>query len=477
MTTMGDRVLNLALPKIGEKSLFTKDLEDALKNGGVDFVVHSLKDLPTALPIGMAIGAILEREDPRDVLILNAKHKGKTLKTLPKGSTIGTSSLRRSAQLARTYKHLNVCDIRGNLNTRLAKLDSDETIFDGIILAQAGVNRMGWQERISQILEPNDILYAVGQGALAVECRSNDEYILDMLSKLCHLDTQCRILAERSFLKTLGGGCSAPVAVHTNLKRNHDTSELNIIGAVWSLDGTIKIQDQIECQFPCTTDTPRKKQKTKHEHGAGEGVTNKNSPPKIIDDFMPSSSKMGAGDTSDMTMQHLINIHGDLFKKCPFSSKLPEKDSQNTSKADTQGSCKKTAEICPINFAVGQDVMGECPVFETAEQKLVAFNKLGGESKDCSAKAINTQESKNNVEKCPFQPVLFDYDETKKIENVPDLIDNSDILYCGMYRQKYITEIIFQSCEQLGKKLAGNLIKKGALEVMQVAQNEIREKV
>lgn len=140
MTTMGDRVLNVALPKIGEKSLFTKDLEDALTKGGVDFVVHSLKDLPTALPVGMAIGAVLEREDPKDVLLLNAKHAGKTLQTLPKGCVIGTSSLRRSAQLARSYKHLSVCDIRGNLNTRLAKLDADGTKFDGIILAHAG----GW---------------------------------------------------------------------------------------------------------------------------------------------------------------------------------------------------------------------------------------------------------------------------------------------------------------------------------------------
>jgi hydroxymethylbilane synthase len=151
MTTMGDRVLNKSLPKIGEKSLFTKDLEDALRNGGVDFVVHSLKDLPTSLPVGMAIGAVLEREDPRDALVLNEDHAGKTLQTLPKGSIIGTSSLRRSAQLARYYPHLVVCDIRGNLNTRLAKLDVAQSKFSGIILAQAGLVRMGWQKRISQV--------------------------------------------------------------------------------------------------------------------------------------------------------------------------------------------------------------------------------------------------------------------------------------------------------------------------------------
>lgn len=226
MTTMGDRVLNVSLPKIGEKSLFTKDLEDALTNGGVDFVVHSLKDLPTSLPVGMAIGAVLEREDPRDALVLNEKHRGLTLKTLPGGCTIGTSSLRRTAQLSRCYSHLSVCDIRGNLNTRLAKLDAGDSKFAGIILAQAGLVRMGWQERVSQLLEPTELLYAVGQGALAVECRSNDEKILDMLGRLCHLNTQCRILAERSFLKTLGGGCSAPVAVCTTI----EDSELKIEG-------------------------------------------------------------------------------------------------------------------------------------------------------------------------------------------------------------------------------------------------------
>ena len=197
MTTMGDRILNKSLPKIGEKSLFTKDLENALRDGGVDFVVHSLKDLPTALPIGMAIGAVLKREDPRDALVLNEKFKGKTLATLPEGSVIGNSSLRRSAQLQRHYKNITVCDIRGNLNTRLAKLDAEHSKFSGIILAQAGLERMNWSARIDQVLNPSDLLYAVGQGALAVECRSNDEYILNMLSSLCHLKSQCIILAER----------------------------------------------------------------------------------------------------------------------------------------------------------------------------------------------------------------------------------------------------------------------------------------
>lgn len=246
MSTMGDRVLNISLPKIGEKSLFTKDLEDALRNGGVDFVVHSLKDLPTSLPSGMAIGAVLERGDPRDALLLNEKHKGATLSTLPAGSIIGTSSLRRTAQINRFYPHLVVNDVRGNLNTRLAKLDCPASKYSGLILAQIGVERMGWKDRIDQVLEPTDIMYAVGQGALAVECRDNDNYILEMLERITSYDAECEILTERSFLKTLGGGCSAPVAVHTILKRGVDDKlEVDIRGGVWSLDGKEQIIDSV----------------------------------------------------------------------------------------------------------------------------------------------------------------------------------------------------------------------------------------
>lgn len=470
MTTMGDRVLNVALPKIGEKSLFTKDLEDALTTGGVDFVVHSLKDLPTVLPVGMAIGAVLEREDPKDVLVLNAKHAGKTLQTLPKGSVIGTSSLRRSAQLARSYKHLTVCDIRGNLNTRLAKLDADGTKFDGIILAHAGVSRMGWEKRISQVLEPEELLYAVGQGALAVECRSNDEFILEMLGKLCHLDTQCRILAERSFLKTLGGGCSAPVAVHSILKHPRDEKgEIELIGAVWSLDGTTKIEDQLKCELNFESDnnnSPPKKLKTVHDPAETD------SPPKIIDDSLATTSKI---EGSDMTINKLITIHGDLFKKCPFSGKMlstaavpPEKSSNGS----------KTTEACPIDFAVGQDVMGECPYFESTQEKVEASHDLS------SNKCPVIDASTSSVEKCPYleqtkdHVKLIEYDEANTLTNdTPKLVDHSNELYCGMHRHKCVKKDIFDVCEGLGKQLANNLISKGALEVMRCAQNEIHGKI
>lgn len=241
MSTIGDMVLDKPLTKIGEKSLFTKELEIALEQGLVDFVVHSLKDLPTTLPDGMCIGAVLKREDPRDAVVMHKKHTGKTLMTLPQGSVIGTSSLRRRAQLNKIYPHLTVEDIRGNLNTRLAKLESGT--FDAILLATAGIIRMGWQDKITEILDEDEFLYAVGQGALAVECREDDFAILELLEPLHHGTTALRCLAERSFLRTLEGGCSAPVAVFSNMSGRR----LTLNGAVWSLNGDKTLQQTIYC--------------------------------------------------------------------------------------------------------------------------------------------------------------------------------------------------------------------------------------
>ncbi|XP_014610652.1 PREDICTED: porphobilinogen deaminase [Polistes canadensis] len=245
MNTKGDKILDKSLPKIGEKSLFTEELELALETGRVDFLVHSLKDLPTILPQGMVLGAILKREDPRDAVVMSKKYKDKTLSTLPEGSVIGTSSLRRSAQLARNMQHLTVQNIRGNLNTRLKKLDDEESPFAAIILAVAGLKRMGWDDRISQILEPEEALYAVGQGALGVECRESDWNILSLLEPLHDIDATLRCVCERSFLKTLGGGCSAPVAVSSTLTEK----DLVITGAVWSLDGQTLIKDTAKCEL------------------------------------------------------------------------------------------------------------------------------------------------------------------------------------------------------------------------------------
>lgn len=245
MNTKGDKILDIALPKIGEKSLFTEELENALEHGGVDFLVHSLKDLPTTLRDGLAIGAILEREDPRDAVVMSQAFSTFTLETLPPGSVIGTSSLRRSAHLARSMKHLKVDTIRGNLNTRLKKLDDEKGHFAAIILAVAGLKRMGWENRISQYLESEDTLYAVGQGALAIECREGDSKILTLLEPLNDLHSTLRCVAERSFLKCLGGGCSAPVGVCSTL----ENKELSVTGAVWSLDGKILVRDSLKCKL------------------------------------------------------------------------------------------------------------------------------------------------------------------------------------------------------------------------------------
>ncbi|XP_038159081.1 porphobilinogen deaminase-like isoform X3 [Cyprinodon tularosa] len=254
MSTIGDKILDTALSKIGEKSLFTKELENALERNEVDLVVHSLKDLPTTLPAGFTIGAVLKRENPHDAVVLHPNHAGKTLDSLPEKSVIGTSSLRRAAQLKKRFPHLEFKDIRGNLNTRLKKLDEKDD-FAAIILAAAGLKRMGWEDRISLILEPEDCMYAVGQGALAVEVRARDVDILEMVSVLHDPDTVLRCIAERAFLKQLEGGCSVPVAVHTEVKG----SQLYLTGAVYSLDGSESLKETMETSIAAGDEQSREK--------------------------------------------------------------------------------------------------------------------------------------------------------------------------------------------------------------------------
>uniref|UniRef100_A0A8K9V7Q0 hydroxymethylbilane synthase n=1 Tax=Oncorhynchus mykiss TaxID=8022 RepID=A0A8K9V7Q0_ONCMY len=221
--------------EIGD-NLFT-----ALERNEVDLVVHSLKDLPTALPPGFTIGAVLKRENPHDAVVLHPKNTGKSLDTLPDKSVIGTSSLRRAAQLKKRFPHLEFKDIRGNLNTRLKKLDEKDD-FSAIILAAAGLRRMGWESRVSQILGPEDCMYAVGQGAIAIEVRAKDKDILEMVSVLHDPNTVLRCIAERAFLRRLEGGCSVPVAVHTEVK----ASQLYLTGAVYSLDGSDSLKETMQ---------------------------------------------------------------------------------------------------------------------------------------------------------------------------------------------------------------------------------------
>ncbi|NJR61459.1 MAG: hydroxymethylbilane synthase [Cyanobacteria bacterium CRU_2_1] len=231
MNTQGDKILDVALAKIGDKGLFTKELELGMLNGDIDFAVHSLKDLPTRLPEGLILGCVTERENPADALVVHANHHDKQIDTLPEGAVIGTSSLRRLAQLRHHYPHLTFKDIRGNLNTRLQKLDNGE--YDAIILAVAGLKRLDMADRIHQVLSPEVSLHAVGQGALGIECRAEDNEIILLLKALEHQPTAQRCDAERSFLRELEGGCQVPIGVNTTL----DGEMLTLVGMVASIDG------------------------------------------------------------------------------------------------------------------------------------------------------------------------------------------------------------------------------------------------
>jgi len=239
MATQGDKILDVALAKIGDKGLFTKELEAQMLVGQADIAVHSLKDLPTNLPNGLKLGCITIREDPADALVVNKKNDCYKLENLPEGSIVGTSSLRRLAQLRNKYPHLVFKDIRGNVITRIEKLDAGE--FDCIILAAAGLKRLGFESRIHQII-PNEIsLHAVGQGALGIECKSDDEKILEIINVLEDKPTSQRCLAERAFLRDLEGGCQVPIGVNSNI----DNGLLYLTGMVASLDGERLIKDQV----------------------------------------------------------------------------------------------------------------------------------------------------------------------------------------------------------------------------------------
>ena len=238
MATQGDKILDVALAKIGDKGLFTKELEAQMLVGRAEIAVHSLKDLPTNLPEGLMLGCITEREDPADALVVNAKNANHRLDTLPEGAVVGTSSLRRLAQLRHHYPHLSFKDVRGNVITRLEKLDSGD--YDCLILAAAGLERLGFGDRIHQII-PGDIsLHAVGQGALGIECVEDKPEVLEIIKVLEHTTTSRRCLAERAFLRELEGGCQVPIGVNSQISND----DLTLTGMVASLDGKRLIRDE-----------------------------------------------------------------------------------------------------------------------------------------------------------------------------------------------------------------------------------------
>jgi hydroxymethylbilane synthase len=219
--TSGDVLKDAPLSVIGGKGVFTKEIEEALLDERIDLAVHSLKDLPTQLPAGLAIAAITEREDARDALVLR-EDIGKvfpSLDTLPAGAVVGTSSPRRLAQLKHHHPHLRIKELRGNVDTRLRKLDDGE--YDAIILAAAGLSRLGFAHRISHRIRPGEMLPAVGQGALAIEIRAADHRAHDFIAPLDHGPTRIACTAERALLRALGGGCQLPIAAHAVVHEDH----------------------------------------------------------------------------------------------------------------------------------------------------------------------------------------------------------------------------------------------------------------
>jgi len=230
--TKGDKILDIALSKIGDKGFFTKEIQDALYNKEVDIAVHSLKDLPTELPKGSQLGAILERVNHRDVLVSVG---GKKLADFTAEDKIATSSLRRKSQLLQMNKQVQVVEIRGNVDTRIRKMNDGHC--EGIIMAAAGIERLGLQEHITEYLNETQMLTAPGQGAIAIEIRKEDNEVLKVLSVLNHEQSAICVTAERSFLNRLEGGCQIPFAAHATL----DGDNLTVEGLVATLDGR-KIQ-------------------------------------------------------------------------------------------------------------------------------------------------------------------------------------------------------------------------------------------
>jgi hydroxymethylbilane synthase len=232
IVTRGDRILDVTLSKVGGKGLFVKEIEQALLDGEIDFAVHSMKDMPFELPEGLTIGAVPRREDPRDCLISRTV---RALEELPQGARVGTSSLRRGAQLQAVRPDLRIESIRGNIDTRLRKLEEEG--LDAILLAAAGLHRMGWQDRITSYLPVEICLPAVGQGALAIECRADDAEVLKLLALLHDPSSARTVAAERRLLGMLNGGCQVPIGAYASLDGESPEGPMTLTGMVASQDG------------------------------------------------------------------------------------------------------------------------------------------------------------------------------------------------------------------------------------------------
>lgn len=329
------------------------------------------------------------------------------------------------------------------------------------------------------MIEPSELLYAVGQGALAVECRYNDLFVLKLLSKLCHFKTQCRILAERSFLKTLGGGCSAPVGINSVLKETKLSTKtefsLEVKGGVWSLDGKSEIVDEVSTDFVVNCKpgeenlrvddegvSPTKKQKLSSEK--------LNKSPVVIDESTSCLDQTGK-DASE-----IVNLHGNVFDVCPYSGQ------SRSSKVDSNDKTERRFDVQKL--PIGQDFMGECPVLNT-EQKISFETKTENPNEGLSC-PVNSNLVAEEISKCPFikkqneTVKLFDYEENsqKNPQVSKSLVDNlTEVkLYCGFFCHNDDLKIAFDKCEDLGVTLAEKLVALGALEIMKVAQDEIHSK-
>ena len=235
--TQGDKILDTPLAKIGGKGLFVKELEAALLDGRADLAVHSMKDVPMALPEGLSLAVICEREDPLDAFVSNTYA---SFDELPQGAKVGTSSLRRKSQILKARPDLEIIDLRGNVGTRLSKLDAGN--YDAIILASAGLKRLGLIDRIRHTLKPAVSLPAVGQGALGLECRDRDQAVLDLILPLLHAETDACVRAERAFNAYLEGGCQVPIAGYATLQ----DGKIAIEGRVGSMDGATLLKAELQ---------------------------------------------------------------------------------------------------------------------------------------------------------------------------------------------------------------------------------------
>lgn len=235
--TTGDKILDVPLAKVGGKGLFVKEIEEAMLENEIDIAVHSMKDVPTFFPDGLHLSCITKREDPRDALLTRNKVK---FKDLPKGANVGTSSLRRQAQLMNVRPDFVIHQLRGNVDTRLRKLKEGQ--YDAIILAAAGVKRLGLAENVSEYIDPEISLPAIGQGALGIECRVDDRELNDMIAFFNHADTRTCVTGERALLRRLEGGCQVPIACYGEMKEG----KLHLTGLVGSVDGKRIIKDAVD---------------------------------------------------------------------------------------------------------------------------------------------------------------------------------------------------------------------------------------